>query len=153
MVYVCTQPDLWTAQLIERQTVWTAILSNGETIYQDDEREGVEPESAWLRLGMYCRENNIHIVSFTLQNGTNTVRLDEGEDGYFFCKGANGYLFTSNQETFQSYIVGTLNGDILRVTNYNIPELIAQYSENRDPDEAGDCLIRKQGVCSDEREN
>ena len=151
MVYVCTTPDLHTAQLVEKGTIWMADLSNGETIYQDDDREGVEPESAWIRLGMYCEENSLHITSFTIQNGTNTVRIKEDADGYFFCKGAGGFLFTCDGATYQSYIVGTLKDGLLRVDVYNVPELTIHYSENRNPEEAGECLITKQGVLSGQK--
>ena len=152
MVYICTAPDLHTAQLVEKGTIWVAELSSGETVWQDDGREGAEPESAWLRLGIYCEENGCHVTCFTIQNGTNTIQIKEDADGYFFCKGAGGFLFTSNEETYQSYIVGTLNDDLLRVTVYNVPELTVHYSENRDPEEAGECLITKQGILSGQKQ-
>tara|TARA_R100000808_G_scaffold5713_1_gene17196 strand:+ start:29728 stop:30204 length:477 start_codon:yes stop_codon:yes gene_type:complete len=152
MAYVCTAPDLHTAQLVEAGTIWMAELSNGETVYQDDGRKDVEPESAWIRLGMYCKDNNVHITCFTIQNGTNTVQIKEDADGYFFCKGAGGFLFTSDGETYQSYIIGTLNDGLLRVHTYNVPELTLHLSENRDPAEAGECLITKQGVLSGEKQ-
>tara|TARA_R110000824_G_scaffold162282_3_gene337915 strand:- start:6648 stop:7118 length:471 start_codon:yes stop_codon:yes gene_type:complete len=152
MVYICTAPDLHTAQLVEKGTIWVAELSSGETVWQDDGREGAEPESAWLRLGIYCKENGCHVTCFTIQNGTNTVQIKEDADGYFFCKGAGGFLFTADGATYQSYIVGTLNGDLLRVTVYNVPELTVHYSENRDPEEAGVCLITKQGILSGQKQ-
>ena len=151
MVFICTEPDLYIAQKFEWGTVWVATLSDGSVVYQDDDREGVEPESAWIRLGMYCEENSLHITSFTIQNGTNTVRIKEDADGYFFCKGAGGFLFTSDGATYQSYIVGTLKDGLLRVDVYNVPELTIHYSENRNPEEAGECLITKQGVLSGQK--
>ena len=151
MVFICTEPDLYVAQMFEWGTVWVATLSDGSVVYQDDDREGVEPESAWIRLGMYCEENSLHITSFTIQNGTNTVRIKEDADGYFFCKGAGGFLFTSDGATYQSYIVGTLKDGLLRVDVYNVPELTIHYSENRNPEEAGECLITKQGVLSGQK--
>ena len=34
---------------LEDKTIWVAVLSNGLTVYQDDERSGKEP-IAWKRL-------------------------------------------------------------------------------------------------------
>ena len=151
MVYVCSEPDLFTAQAFEWGMVWVATLSNGQVIYQDDEREGVEPESAWERLGLYCKEHNLYVVDMYVQNGTNVIQVGEDYDGYYFCKGAGGFLYGDGR-TYHLYIVGTLENGLLQVISYNVPEMTVQISENRDPKTAGMCLITKPGVLSDEKQ-
>jgi|TARA_Y100000310_G_C20488672_1_gene718056 hypothetical protein len=150
MVFVCSEPDLFTAQAFERGTVWVAELSNGQTIYQDDERDGVEPESAWERLGIYCKENSFYVVDMYVQNGTNVVQVGKDYDGYYFCKGAGGFLHGDGR-TYHTYIVGTLENGLMQVAHYNVPEMTVGFTETRDPDSAGVCLITKPGVLSDEK--
>ena len=76
MVNICTAPDLYTAQLFEKQSVWVATLSTGEDVIQDDDREGEEPPSAWLRLGKHCEENDCYITEMYIQNGTNKIEME-----------------------------------------------------------------------------
>ena len=150
MVFISTEPDLYTAGLFEKGSVWVATLSDDSIVYQDDEREGIEPESAWERLGIHCKETGLHVVDMYIQNGTNKVEIGKNCDGYYFCKGAGGFLYGG--PTIHSYVCGTLEKGILRINSYNVPELSVQFSETRDPDKNNICLITKQGVLSDEKQ-
>ena len=42
--------DPYISAYADSNPIWIVKLSNGETVYQDDGRPDVEPESAWLRL-------------------------------------------------------------------------------------------------------
>src|SRR5688500_10269504 len=67
---------------------WVAVLSNGETVYQDDDRPGIKPESAWIRLGNYVNNRGLHIVALSFQFRSHVISLPENADGYYFAKGA-----------------------------------------------------------------
>ena len=47
---VAKQLDSYVNQYGDKNPMWIAELSNGETIYQDDGRPNAVPESAWARL-------------------------------------------------------------------------------------------------------
>ena len=150
MASICTAPDLYTAQVFEKQSVWVATLSTGEEVIQDDDREGMDPASAWLRLGTYCKENDCYITEMYIQNGTNKIEMEKGADGYYFCKSAGGYMHGGG-ETFHSYVVGILNKGILRVTSWGVPQLSSEYVETRDVETVPpECLIVKKGALSGE---
>jgi|TARA_R110000824_G_scaffold363432_2_gene551417 hypothetical protein len=149
MVNICTAPDLYTAQLFEKQSVWVATLSTGEDVIQDDDREGAEPPSAWLRLGQHCKENDCYITDMYIQNGTNKIEMEKGADGYYFCKSAGGFLYGG--DTIHSYIIGVLNEGVLRVTSWGVPQLTSDFAETRDVNDVPiECLITKKGALSGE---
>jgi len=83
---ICTQVDEYMAKLFDTGTVWTCTLSDGTQVYEDDGRPDVDPPSAWERLGIYCKENDLHISKMILQNGTNVVTVGENLDGFYFRK-------------------------------------------------------------------
>ena len=64
-------------------------LSSGETIFQDDNRDGCDPSSAWLRLSEYVKENKLSINCMRLRYWDHMVFLPDSADGYYFSKGAS----------------------------------------------------------------
>ena len=56
--------------------IWMVTLSNGESVYQDDYRPNVYPESAWIRLKIYCEENDLHITDMKIRNKGNVKSID-----------------------------------------------------------------------------
>lgn len=58
---------------------WIASLSNGETIFEDC-IEG-QP-SAWTRLALYVKQNNLAITMLRAQIGPHIVDLPSNQDGY-----------------------------------------------------------------------
>tara|TARA_R110002020_G_scaffold406830_1_gene616979 strand:- start:739 stop:1191 length:453 start_codon:yes stop_codon:yes gene_type:complete len=144
MVHVTKELDSYVNQYGDNNPIWIVTLSNGETVYQDDDRPEVEPASAWLRLKTYCQENDLHIESMKIKNRSNVVETNAGADGYFFCKGAGGYMF--GEETFLSFSIGTLENGELKVRRWSLPEIEPSTIEARDPATAGDMLICKKGV-------
>ena len=126
--------------------IWIVTLSNNETIYQDDGRPGVTPQSAWERLGIYCEEEGVYITSMSIKNRSHVEVVGTGGDGYYFCKGAGKFLF--GDKTNHSFVVGVLENDSLRVRRWNLPEVSPDAYEDRDPGDAGIFLIKRN--CNDE---
>src|SRR5688572_26252240 len=84
--------DSWLQDRYESHTRWIATLSNGQIVYEDDDRPGISPRSAWIRLCAYCKENNLHVVNITLQFRSHRETAYSGDgDGVFFCKGIIGH--------------------------------------------------------------
>lgn len=119
---------------------WVVALNNGETIYQDDDREGVEPASAWIRLKEYCTRHGIWIVRMWLQFRSHVVPiLPDDAPGYFFVKLAFGVW--GDQKSYDAYIAGTLDGDIVRTACYKVPELELMGVSERPANPASPTLI------------
>ncbi len=55
MNFVCKEYDKYLTEFSEKNAIWFVTLSNGETVYQDDDRPNIEPSSAWLRLAQTSR--------------------------------------------------------------------------------------------------
>lgn len=123
------------------QAHWVAQLSNGELIYQDDNRPGKYPESAWLRLKKYIEDNQLKIDNLWLRFRSNQVKcLPEKAEGYYFCKAAGGML--GSTLTVHCYMLGYLTKDKIVVYSYKVPELMPFVEDIREPETAKDCLIK-----------
>lgn len=141
---VCTTEDDYTRERWLDSVRWTVLLSNGEQVIQDDNRPGVEPASAWLRLGQYVCEQGLVIEGLTLQfRSEPPVRLPERAEGYFFRKSLGAFL--TSQATLGFYLVGHLEDGRVLVRRYKVPEMILVGLEARDPNDhetVGISLIR-----------
>lgn len=140
---VSTTEDGFLLDLYERQTRWVVELNNGERVYQDDNRPGMDPPQAWLRLKNYCESNGLKITGMWIQFRTNIVELPKNALGYFFSKGVSGIAF-SEDSTYETYNVGTLIGDRVHCITYRCPELIIERDRLRELDDrmVETCLIR-----------
>lgn len=145
--FVSTELDSYVSSYADSNPIWMVTLSNGESIYQDDNRPDVYPESAWKRLKLYCEENDLHITDMKIRNKGNVKSMEPNCDGYFFCKGAGAFLFGG--ETLHSFVIGTLKDNVLCVRKWRLPELISETNEYRDPRESRESLIVKKGILSD----
>lgn len=137
---ICTQNDDYVKNFRECNASWIVTLSSGLVIYQDDGRPGTN-ESAWERLYQHCQDTGDYITEMSFGFRSNKKRLPSNAEGYFFCKGVMGCF--GNSKTIQHFIVGTLNNDRLIVTKWKVPEMLDQEVEERNPNEAGICLIKK----------
>ena len=120
---VCTEWDTYMNDFRLKTAVWFAELSNGEKIFQDDDRPGEHPPSAWVRLVAHCQTNNLHVKRFYLSTGDGLIHPfedDEGLEGAYFSKGISGDMFSA--ETTHSYIFGNVRGNELRIKKYSIPD-------------------------------
>lgn len=117
---------------LEDKTIWVAVLSNGITVYQDDNRSGKEPV-AWKRLFDYCEEQKIDIVGMHLKFRSHVVPIPCGDDveGYYFSYGAHREF--DERITRQHYICGVLIDERLHYSWYQTPELILTREDNRNP--------------------
>ena len=124
---ICTTED----SFLEDKTIWIASLSNGQTVFQDDERTGAYPHSAWVRLKDYCEEEDVYINDLKIKFRSHVVPIPRA-DGYHFMKGV-GCVVGSGQEDF--FIFGTLENGTLKRTWYKIPEIIENKTANIEEDE------------------
>lgn len=111
---------------------WVAELSNGDTIYADDDRPGVEPSSAWQRLRTYCTEGHHHIVRLWVQFRSNRILIEpENAPGYFCMR--NSFGVWGEDESYQAYIIGPYDGDgKANLVRYKTPELAPLDGEVRE---------------------
>lgn len=133
---ICTIEDDYVAE----KPRWVAVLDDGQTVYQDDDRPGADPPSAWKRLGAHCRENRRRIAEFWLQFRSHRILIEpKNADGYYFVKGA--YRLLDAPTTHHTYVVGALIGDVVKTSTWQIPELILIGREDRHPDFDSPTLI------------
>ena len=124
---ICTNEDCF----LEDKTIWIAALSNGQEVFQDDDRGGVYPSSAWLRLKDYCEVEGVYIDELKIKFRSHVVTIPKSE-GYHFIKGI-GCMVGFDPEEF--FIVGTLNGGKLQRTWYKVPEILKDRTSDANPDE------------------
>jgi hypothetical protein len=116
---VCKEKD----DFLEDTPTWVADLSNGERIWQDDSRPGVEPPQAWYRLAEYLKIHKLQIVRLFLQNRSHfEFPLPENAPGYFFCKKI--LCDITGDVTIHSYIIGFWNMERVFRTEWVVPALI-----------------------------
>lgn len=136
---ICTKEDGYIFELFEFNPRWIVELSNGETVYQDDDRPGETPNSAWIRLGSYVKEKSLRIEKMRLQFRSNIKYVnDKPVDGFFFCKSALG---APGMNTISYYVAGFLRNGILETKRWQVPELELEETEHRKVEDAGECLI------------
>jgi hypothetical protein len=123
---ICNHED----DFIFEKPMWIALLSNGEKVYQDDGRPNLEDYSAWIRLRSYLKETKLKITSLYFRFRSNIVYLlPENADGYYFSNGVIGQL--SSDFSINLFVCGEINGNIARIRNIKIPELIVISEEDR----------------------
>lgn len=115
---------------------WVATLSDGRRAHQDDGRPG-HPDSAWLRLGRFLAASGLHLVGLRVgfRNGPAFV-LPGDADGYFF-RTAAGAFANGRGRTYRLYLAGHLQGGLVRVRTYQVPEMRLLEEEDRDPADPG----------------
>lgn len=126
MVYVCKTED----EFLEDKTHWFVDLTNGERVWQDDYRPGVNPPQAWLRLGQYVKENNLNILRMCLRFRSHLeFPLPDNALGYFFSKAA--LAFYGENDTIQMFLIGHYDGEVVHVQAWRTPELLQEWTQVR----------------------
>jgi len=133
--------DQFIADFKDMNTIWVVELDNGESVYQDDERPGISPASAWQRLKQYVADNSLSIVRMKLVFRSHEEEI-EPADGYFYCKAAA--IIMGNPPMFQ-FVTGRLVNDKVEITNWRVPELIPVYHSSRSIADAETSLIVNYG--------
>ena len=115
---------------LEDKSIWIAELSNGITVYQDDNRSGKETV-AWKRLGIYCESENVDISGMRLRFRSHVVHIESGDDidGYYFAYGAHKEF--DEQVTRAHYVCGFCRQGIINCSWYSIPELLLTRDSTR----------------------
>lgn len=136
---LCVEPD----EFVQNKSIWVVQLSDKTTVYQDDDRPGVEEPSAWTRLKRYCAANNVYVERFWLQFRSNVIEiLPQFADGYYFSKTA--MKVWGEEETRHGYIVAVIWNERLVGYNVSVPDFTIQELINRSVDWDSDFLIPKQ---------
>jgi len=110
---ICKQVDTFfdNARFIVEIT-----LSNNETIYLDDGRDGVQPSSAWLRLKQYCETNKLRIRDVIAICDKGKIPLIENaEDKRLFAIGRVSWF---NGISIDMFNLGVVEGDTIKVASY-----------------------------------
>lgn len=133
---ITTELDDYLKERAELKSRWEVVLSDGRSVYQDDERHG---EPSWKRLRRYLELYPLlSIVKMKFGFRDNTIQLPDYADGYFF-----RYSILSCWGAWEkhSFICGHLIDGILTVMKYELPEMQYLGSEVRPIDESGESLI------------
>ena len=138
---ICTDFDEFMSHYAENCPRWEVVLSNDQRVFMDDDRPDMEPRSAWLRLREHCKKEHLYIKEMTIMFRDNRFSLPSNADGYFFSKGARGMF--GSVRTMHLFLVGALQNGRLEVSCWKVPEMLQEWTEERNPDEAGECLISK----------
>jgi len=113
---ICTEQD----SFLDEKTIWIARLSDGNTVFQDDDREGDFHPSAWIRLKDYCDSKGVYIDSLSIRFRDHKVDVPKAE-AYHFIKSV-GCMVGFPEEHF--FIVSLLKQDKLERTWYKVPEIV-----------------------------
>jgi hypothetical protein len=139
---LCTVEDDFTNQKRLSEARWLVQLSDDRVVIQDDYRPGVNPPQTWLRLAAHLEKNpGLTIRRMWLQFRSNNIKniLTEDADAYFFANSVLGIF--SAKKTLSFMLVGCLHNNKLMVQRWKVPELLFMDIEERDPAQAGECLI------------
>lgn len=126
----------------ERQAHWYVTLSNGQTVYQDDENPIYNEHSAWLRLKKYVESNNLAITSMFVKFRSHVVCVfnnTDNVDGVFFRHSALGSW--GNPKTTLFYVIGVVKNSELRVWKYQVPEIEIFGTETRPIEDSLESII------------
>lgn len=137
--FVCKQEDDFTFE----KPRWIAHLSNGEKVLQDDDRPGVEPKQAWLRLKDYCGQTGIDVVNLTLQFRSNQFApLPANARAYFFCNRiVTAFEPTALPFSLGFHLVGYVLENKVHVQHWKIPEYTYAEDDVRNVEDSEYYLI------------
>jgi len=116
---ICIKPD----EFIEEKVRWIADLSNGISVYQDDNREGCIEPIAWKRLKQYIKSEKVFIINLHLQFRSNIINVFNGieTDGYFF---GNKIVQFLGGGSLNFFIVGYIKSNLIYRKTFKVPELV-----------------------------
>jgi hypothetical protein len=120
--------DPFIAVYADSNPFWTIFLSNGECIYQDDDRPGLEISSAWKRARSHIYENDLEIdkVIFRFAGYEHEVYNRENDKtytGFYFSRGKSGFLTDSGSRTIDLYVAGKIYDNMMSVSKFEVPFL------------------------------
>jgi hypothetical protein len=136
--------DEYVRERFFTHTRWVATLSDGRRVFDDEGRPGVSPPQSWLRLAAFLKENpGLRLTGLRLQfRSHHEAPLPDGAEGYFFRKAA---MASPGSPTAEFWLVGHLEGGVVKVSRWRVPELVREGGDERDPGDeklVGPSLIR-----------
>ena len=106
------------------KTFWSALLSNGKWVYQDDDRPGEIEKRAWVRLMQYCEDNEVYVTQMRIRFRSHEETMPESTDGYFCRNRVLGAFGAGGQASFNGYALGPVIDNKLHIQVWQIPEII-----------------------------
>jgi len=116
------------------QTYWSALLSDGRWVYQDDDRPGEVEKRAWVRLKQFCEENNLYVTKMRIRFRSHEESMPDGTDGYFCMNRVLSAYGDPTKKTQGGYALGPIIDGKIHAQIWNVPEII--------PDELNPLSIR-----------
>jgi len=137
---ISTSVDPFIAVYADSNPFWVIELSDGRTIYQDDDRPELEEKSAWIRAKQYLDSNTgvrIERMKFRFSGYEHVVYDSELDNciGLYFSKGASAILSVDKTKQWDFYVSGKVfndNGLKMSVSRYEVPFLSFH-----------DCMVRE----------
>ncbi len=121
------------------KTFWIALLSDGRSVYQDDDRPCYDEKRSWVRLQTYCKENNLFVKRIDIKFRGEFATNPESTEGYFMRKGVIGDWGSSKIRNF--FVCGPIINGKIHITKWQVPELLVEEREIRDIEGNEDGII------------
>lgn len=126
---LCTELD----PFLEDKPIWVATLSSGITVYQDDNRAGVDEPIAWKRLRSYCVKQKEQIDFLRIKFRSHVVPITPKKilpTYYYFSYGITKDIVDDFNQDF--YLSGFSFDKSLHYSWYKIPEIIKEKTNSMD---------------------
>jgi len=107
-------------KFLKEKTIWVAKLSDGTTVYQDDDRPGLVQPSSWLRMKEYVDENGLYIEELSIKFRSHVEKVRSGE--YYHFSKAIACMIGEDYENY--FIFSTLKAGKLTRVWYMIPHIL-----------------------------
>ena len=106
------------------KTYWSALLSDGRWVYQDDDRPGEAEPRAWVRLQQFCNDNDLFVTQMKIRFRSHEETVPSSTEGYFCRNRVLSCFSDSKSKTFAGYSLGPIINGKIHVETWNVPEII-----------------------------
>jgi hypothetical protein len=142
---LCFIPDDFIAEKVQ----WIATLSDGTSVYQDDNRPGEKQPIAWLRLASYIKDKQKELGEFGIEKLQIKFwnHIEEAAPSnalaYYWINGVEA--FSGATRTYYQYVVGSVvaNSEKLQIIKWLVPEILPLEYEERNIPYGDDLLISR----------
>lgn len=111
------------------KTYWSALLSDGRWVYQDDDRPGETEPRSWVRLQSYCHENGLYVKQMKIRFRSHEETMPESDEGYFCRKRVLGSFSDGRAKTQEGLSLGPIKDGKIYVQVWLTPEIILDELE------------------------
>lgn len=144
-------------EFISEKVCWVATLTDGTSVYQDDNRPDEAEPCAWLRLAAYVKEKQKEGEAFGVEKleikfwDHVELAAPAGAAAYYWINGVEA--FAGAARPYYKYVVGyVLGGEAeMFVNKWLVPEIIQTEHEKRPVPYGDNLLISKRGEALGER--